>query len=37
MSAMKNVFVSVLAGLQIDFYVETCANKYLRCSVLGSL
>lgn len=37
MLAMKNVFVSVLAGLQIDFYVETCANKYLRCSVLGSL
>lgn len=37
MLAMKNIFVSSLAGLQIDFYVETCANECLRCSILGSL
>lgn len=35
--AMKNIFVSVLTGLQIDLYVETCAKEYLRCSILGIL
>jgi len=37
MLAMKNIFVSVLAGLQIDLCVETCAKGYLRCSILGNL
>lgn len=34
---MKNIFVSVLAGLQIDLYVETCAKEYSRCSLLVNL
>lgn len=37
MLAMKNIFVSILVGLKIDLYVETCAKEYLRCSILGNL
>ena len=37
MLTVKNIFVSVLAGLKIDLYVEACAKEYLRCSILGNL
>lgn len=37
MLAMKNIFVSVLTGLQIDLCVGTCAKEHLKCSILGNL
>lgn len=37
MLTMKNIFVSVFAGLQFDLYVETSDKEHLRCSILGYL
>lgn len=37
MLIMKNIFVSVFAGLQFDLYVETSDKEHLRCSILGYL
>lgn len=37
MLTMKNIFVSVFAGLQFDLYVAASDNEYLRCSILGNL
>lgn len=37
MLTMRNIFVSVFAGLQFDLYVETSDKEYLRCSMLGNL
>lgn len=37
MLTMKNIFVSVLADLQIVVYVDACAREYLVCSILGNL